>query len=298
MVSLIVPTCNRTGDLQRCLEALIPQVQSSPHPVELIVMDDSKTDETRELLARNFPQASWNRGPQRGPAANRNSGAARSGGDWLIFVDDDCIPSSGFLAAYLKRFPTASAFEGAIYKTPFPTSLLFEAPHQTEGTGRLSCSCHFAIKRAVFEEIGGFDERYLAGVYAEDTDFSARLSASSVEVIFIEEASVVHPARSLPSSLQLARRWEGKAIFAFDQGASAFTILWRLPWHVLRVIQSRFRRQPFNRENRAALWKFSGEWLCALLLTPLWVWKWSRRERSSFWKSEVTKTGAVSKFGF
>ena len=54
------------------------------------------------MVNEEFPMVRWNEGPRRGPAANRNFGARVADGEWLIFLDDDCNPRPGFLAAYLK----------------------------------------------------------------------------------------------------------------------------------------------------------------------------------------------------
>ena len=106
---------------------------------------------------------------------------------------------------------------------------------------------------------------------------------------------VVHPLRRVPSAQKLARRWEARVIFAYDQGAPWFTILWRLPLHVLRVVQSRFRKQPMNMENMRAAWLFFQEWLLVVRDTPGWVGKWAAAPRSPFWRANRE---AAPKFGF
>ena len=37
---------------------------------------------------------------QTGPAGNRNAGVKRAIGEWIIFLDDDCVAQGGFLEAY------------------------------------------------------------------------------------------------------------------------------------------------------------------------------------------------------
>lgn len=276
----------------------MPQLPSDGS-VEILVTDDGSDDKSRFLVEALAPKARWVRGPRKGPAANRNSAAAKATGEWLLFIDDDCLPDATTLTTYLAAMRQATkqvcVLEGAIRRTPTPPSLLWEAPENLKEHGHLTCSCNFAIRAETFHLIEGFDERYLAGVYAEDTDLSARLLRAGYTVKFLPEAAVEHPIRRMPDAAKLAKRWEGKVIFAFDQGAPWHTVGWRLPLHVLRVIQSRFRDQPWCAENRRAVVVFFAEWLLVLWQTPGWVWKWMSAPRSRFWR---TCPGTVPKFGF
>ncbi len=244
-------------------------------------------------------QRRWIQGPRLGPAANRNRGSLIAQGGWLVFVDDDLLPDSGFVSGYLRAMRDAPrqlcVLEGTTTRLPSPPSLLWEAPENIRERGHLTCSCNFAIRAETYHIMEGFDERYRGGVYAEDVDLSARLLRTGYQVRFVQDAVAVHPIRHVPDAVKLAKRWEGKVIFAFDQGASWLTVGWRLPWHVLSVIRSRFRNQPWSRENRHAMLLFFGEWLLVVCQTPCWVWKWMSAPRSRFWR---TSQGCVPKFGF
>lgn len=296
--SIIIPTCNRTADLKSALERLVPQLPADGS-VEVIVADDGSSSASRDMLRNAFPNVQWVQGPRNGPAANRNRGALAARGAWLIFMDDDLMPEAGYLQGYLDAMQQAPrqlcVLEGATKRLPAPPSLLWEAPEHVRPHTFLTSSCNFAIRSATYHDMEGFDERYRDGAYAEDVDLSARLQSAGFRVQFVPAACVVHPIRHVPDAGKLARRWEGKVIFAFDQGASWLTVGWRLPWHVLRVIQSRFRNQPWSEENCRALVLFLGEWLLVLCQTPAWVWKWMSAPRSRFWR---TSTHPAPKFGF
>jgi len=297
-VSIVIPTCHRVGDLERCLETLIPQLPADGS-CELVVSDDGDLSQTKARLASKFPAVRWTQGPRRGPAANRNHGASATTGQWLIFVDDDVLPSAKFLRAYLQAIAAVgdsnTALEGATIRERDLPSLLWEAPHNPDGG--ILISCNFAVSRKVYEFVGHFDERFPVAAF-EDTEFSARLSAKGVRVVFVPEARLTHPLRRRPSARKLALRWEGNAIYAFEQGASAFRVLWNLPWHALRVIQSRFRGKPLNADNTKAVGLFAAEWLLVLWLTPGWVRKWAKKERSPFWCDWVSRHGSAPKYGF
>ena len=295
-LSIIIPTCNRMQLLAGCLEALQPQVATA-RGIEVIICDDGADHTTREMVSREFPKIFWLQGPRRGPAANRNIGACAARGEWLIFLDDDCLPSKSYLSAYIDAigaFPqSGTAFEGATISPPLP-SLLWEAPHNPNGG--ILISCNFAIQKSHFFALGKFDERY--PLYFEDTEFYSRLLASGGKTIFIKQALVEHPLRPVPGPSKLASRWEGKAIISLDYGAPPLYVMFRLPWHALWVIQSRFRARPLSMDNIRAAFLFACEWLLVCRKTPGWVKKHARRPRSGFWKRHFATSDVIPKYGF
>src|SRR5438105_970424 len=152
MISVIVPTCDRTESLARCLEQLVGAY-------EIIVSDDGRSSDTRQLIASHFPKVRWLQGPRRGPAANRNHGSRFATGDWLAFVDDDCIPDRRWLDEIAKLILTADVVEG---KTVCPVKTNHPLEEVVENvTGNLLWSCNLAIRRDLFEKLGGFDEDFL-----------------------------------------------------------------------------------------------------------------------------------------
>jgi len=204
-LSVILPTCNRRDDLARCLNALEPDrgktstlpddscVQRNGLLYEVIVSDDGS--EADALIRTSFPWVTYFQGPRRGPAANRNFGASKAKGTWLLFLDDDCVPGSGWLEAYAEaanRFPESSVFEG---KTVAPGPKL-RADHESplNLTGGLLWSCNFGVKRQLFLQLGGFDENFPFPAM-EDMDLQLRLSELGYTSIFVSGACVEHPWR-------------------------------------------------------------------------------------------------------
>jgi len=251
------------------------------------------------MVEREFPGVTYHAGPRRGPAANRNAAARQADADWLIFLDDDCVPQDGWLQSYRNAMdvePDAFlALEGRTLREVEPPSLLWEAPHNPEGG--ILISCNFAMPVASFRDAGAFDERY-PGAAFEDTEFAARFHAKGGQVLFIPGATVIHPLRRCPNARKLAGRWEGKVVYGLDQGAPPFLVRFWLPWHVGRVIQSRFRGKAWSWENLKAACLFTVEWLWVCWLTPGWVSRWSRQRRSPFWITHVESQGHVPKYGF
>ena len=297
-ISIIIPTCDRADTLRMCLAALAAQVLGDGTE-EVLVTDDGVTHQSRDMVAVEFPSFRWIEGPKKGPAANRNRGASKATGELLLFIDDDCVPTKQYLSAYRRASSDSAghlvALEGATIREAEPSSLLWEAPHNPTG-GTLS-SCNFGIRKQVFLEVGKFDERYPVAAF-EDTEFAERFRLSGGRVHFVPNAEVFHPLRPVRNPSKLAARWEGKAIFALDQGATPFRILWGLPWHVLRVIQSRFWGQPWSVGNIRAAFLFAVEWLLVCWRTPRWVGNHARHPRHEFWIRYVAQHGPAAKFGF
>jgi GT2 family glycosyltransferase len=196
LLSVIIPTCGRPEFLRRCLERLRPEIQRvAPSRYEVIVSDDRPSEMTRSLLTQVDPKIRYTSGPGRGPAANRNHGSSLAGGDWLVFLDDDCIPEPGLLSAYEERIREGGkhlVMEGRISPMGQRTSIDQEAP--INETGGYLWSCNFCISRKLFVTIGGFDEAFL-GPAMEDVDLRERLLALGESVVFVAQATVLHPWR-------------------------------------------------------------------------------------------------------
>ena len=293
--SIIIPTCNRPADLERCLRALAPQL--AQHPCEVIVSDDSRDDRTQALLRAEFPTVKISTGPRRGPGANRNAAALHATGEWLIFIDDDLIPAPGFLGAYMAAFETEKSkgvLHGHTVATPEQHSLLWEAP-EVLGPLQIFPSCNFAIRRSLYEKTNGFDVRYFPAF--EDMEYCARLQAQGEQCAFVSDALVHHPKRPVPKARALARRWEPRIIYCLDLGADPLKLPYLLTRHVVLVILSRFRGQRLSRETLRAAMLFGQEFAWYLWLLPSWMWKHSKAVRSPFWELQQTQGNIHPRYG-
>jgi GT2 family glycosyltransferase len=294
-VSVIIPTCNRPGDLARCLRALTPQLGG--HSSEVIVADDSRDEDTQAMLKADFPTVKITTGPRRGPGANRNAGARQASGEWLVFMDDDVIPAPGFLQAYFTAFADVTSpnvLHGLTRATPEKSSLLWEAP-EVLGPLPIFPSCNFAIRRTLYEKSGGFDERFSPSF--EDMEFASRLQGIGELCGFMANAIVEHPLRPLPNAKKLALRWEPRVISALDLGARPEVLPLLLTKHVMLVIVSRFRGARLCLDNLKAGMVFTGEFLWFLLLLPRWLRKHAKAQRSQFWDLQRIQGKTPLRFG-
>ena len=197
LISVVIPTFNRLEYLKKCLDALEPYFNphlclSRPFEVEVIVSDDSTNFDVKIFLRKFYPWCIYNRGPQLGAASNRNSGAGLAKGEWLVFIDDDCIPHEGILEAYYKEISKNHALEGKTISIGKRASVDQECPINESG-GYL-WSCNFAINKTVFNSLSGFNESYKNDAM-EDCDFYKRLRNANYICSFVPSALVSHPWR-------------------------------------------------------------------------------------------------------
>ncbi|MFC5430399.1 glycosyltransferase family 2 protein [Paraburkholderia denitrificans] len=100
LISVVVSTYNRPDALERVLSACAAQTDTN---YEIIVADDGSTGSTRETVGR-CAQAStvridhvWQEDDGFRAAEIRNKGIAKSRGDYVIFLDGDCVPQHDFV---------------------------------------------------------------------------------------------------------------------------------------------------------------------------------------------------------
>lgn len=196
VASVVIPTFNRPDMLGDCLRRVAQALAVVPESrIEVIVSDDGRDLRTRDLLVSTYPWVHWVQGPRRGPAANRNAGAAVATGEWIIFTDDDCLPDSLWLRAYLhalRQDSSCNVFEGRTIADREPRSLNEESP--VNDTGGYLWSCNMAIRRELFTRMGGFCESFPYAAM-EDADLRLRLQRQAERFPFLPDAVVCHPLR-------------------------------------------------------------------------------------------------------
>jgi GT2 family glycosyltransferase len=202
--SVVIPTYERPEDLRICINSLSKDIQRGSPSYEIIVTDDSKSDKSRRMVEKEFPDVSWGKGKQNGPAGNRNAGVDRAKGEWIVFLDDDCIAQEGYLNAYAKEIranPDVLVFEGRIFADR-PRKTWAEGCPENEHGGMLWTS-NLCVNRKLYMQVGGLDERFQ--IAYEDVDFALRLKQKETDSIFVSDAAVCHPWRTLK---QEGKNWK------------------------------------------------------------------------------------------
>ena len=223
MISVVVPTVGRP-----CLLTLLQALAAQP-PDELIVVDDRR-DRSQPLPVEHAGEVEVVAGPGGGPAAARNVGWEASDAEWVVFVDDDVVPTEGWLGdldADLRRArPDVVGVQGRV-TVPLPTD---RRPTDWERnvagleTARW-ITADMAVRRRALAAVGGFDERF-PRAYREDAELALRLQAQGGTLV-VGRRRVLHPVRPAPwwVSLRLqagnrddvlivalhGRKWQGDA---------------------------------------------------------------------------------------
>lgn len=178
------------------------------------------------------------------PGVARNLGAAQAAKDaeGLIFLDADCVPQDGWLAALLSAWrthPDAGAISGAMLPQSdsfiqhceqiarFHEFLSLHAPAERP----VLASFSLLVPRAAWEASGGFNPTLSL---TEDIDFTLRLRAQGWTLWFEPRAYVYHrPARvTFRQFWSYARRSGRFSIRMRRHHAEAYTMpFWsRWPW--------------------------------------------------------------------
>ena len=240
-LSIVIPTRNRDQTLGRCLALLAPQVDPA---IEVIVSDDGRSPATEAMIESQFSFARWTAGPQRGPASNRNHGAAQASGDFLLFLDDDVEPAADLIAGYRASLrPDVSVYEGRTTCRAGVRSPLEQAP--INETGGWLWSCNMMVRRSVWEAIGGFDEDFRYP-HLEDVVFRERIKSLGQQILFVPGATVDHPPRRMPSPRVLALYNEAYFIYHYKYLGHAPSLVGFfgqfLPHRVRSLLRFRFSR--------------------------------------------------------
>lgn len=187
-LSVIMPTISWTGCFEACARQVISLIGESPSETAefLVVFDGSGTAPPEWLSAAGVRV--FFTGSQRGPATARNLAASIAVGRVLFFVDADVelAPDAiGRVEASFATAPDLVAMFGAYDDEPACSgwvsqfrNLLHHHTHITHpgraGTFWAGCG---AIRRSVFDDIGGFDEgfRYAS---IEDIELGMRVRAN------------------------------------------------------------------------------------------------------------------------
>ena len=194
-VTLVIPGRNASTTLRACLEAVCPVLERGELR-EIVFVDDGSTDNTREI-ATQFP-ITIVAGRGEGPGAARNLGAAVAQGEWIWFIDSDCVAEPDALSILLEHTDDLTvAAIGSSYGNMRPDSLLACLIHE-EIVARhdrmpqvvdFLASLNVLFRHDVFNEIGGFDPRFLK---AQDAELAYRARTHNYTLRFDPRSRVKH----------------------------------------------------------------------------------------------------------
>jgi GT2 family glycosyltransferase len=207
--SIVIVSYNAKTKLLACLDSVL---QSLPDSSEIIVVDNASIEGNADAVESSFPDVALIRSETNlGFAAGCNLGTRYAAGEHLVFLNPDTIVEPGWLEALLAPFDSDEKIgltTARIVLLDDPTRLntcgcdihltgltlcrgmgkSSDTFREVENVGAISGAA-FAIRRDLFERLGGFDETMF--LYLEDTDLSWRARLAGFSTVSAP-GSIVH----------------------------------------------------------------------------------------------------------
>ena len=238
-LDIIIVNWNSGLHLKQCLES-VPAASSEGFRLErVVVVDNDSRDRSAERLQHaGLPLRVIRNEVNLGFAAACNQGALGSRADYLLFLNPDVrllanslsipiqfmeqtekkkvgicgvqlLDPQGRLTRSCSRFPTpwiiyARMFGlDRLFPGRFSGHFLTQEDHRESKTVDQVMGAFFLVRRAVFESLNGFDERFF--VYFEDLDFSYRAWQAGYSSHFLATAQAVHHGGGCSEQVRAAR---------------------------------------------------------------------------------------------
>jgi glycosyltransferase involved in cell wall biosynthesis len=192
LVSVILPLYNGADLLEEQLEALSNQDHTGDW--ELLIADNGSTDGGPDLARRWTDRIAHLKvvdvSARRGGGAAMNLAVPAAKGDVVVFCDHDDVVSHSWLSAITNTMAGADMAVGCFdyaalnSKRTGPMSTHVFPTQSAYGFLPYGLSANMAVRRDVFEAIGGFDERLPSGSY--DIDLCWRLQLAGHRFTTVE----------------------------------------------------------------------------------------------------------------
>jgi Glycosyl transferase family 2 len=202
-ISVVVPALNAGKYLRQCLEAIFASHGPS---YECILVDDGSADDTASI-ARQFGVRVLHLadGPL-GPAHARNRGAEVARGAIVFFVDADVVLAPGALGRVVSVFQEQAdltAVFGSYDAHPAAPGVISQyrnlLHHFVHQNGNSEASTFWAgcgaVRRSVFEKIGGFDAERFSQPSIEDIELGYRLRKAGYRILLDKQLQGTHLKR-------------------------------------------------------------------------------------------------------
>jgi len=216
-VSVVVVNWDRRDLLRSCLQSLA--AQKLEHPFELVVVDNGSKDSSAEMVASEFSAEPAFRlklirnSENRGFCAANNQGFASSKSELIALLNNDAEADPGWLPALTAAFEGRpdvgmAASKILVHEDPRRIDkaghLIYpDGQNRGRGTGQLDAGqydrveevlwpdgCAAMYRRAMLDQIGGFDEDFFA--YADDAELGLRARIAGWKCLYIPGAVVRH----------------------------------------------------------------------------------------------------------
>lgn len=258
-ISVIVSTYNSPVFLEMVLRSLARQHLDGHTTFEIVVADDGSGGETRALIERLRPEMpcpllhAWQPDTGFRLAESRNNALLQASGDYVVFMDGDCMVLPDFIATharlaergcfvagarcYIKQWQTRKMlarplawtrpnrlawFSRALFGGANRPFQLLSLPgnwrrHRHPDRWQKVQTCNLAVWRDDIDRVDGFDATYV-GHGLEDSDFTLRLLRAGLRRKSGRFASVVlHLWHPRPTGIRSPNIERFEALVASDR---------------------------------------------------------------------------------
>ena len=208
-LSVVIPTKNEEANIGASLDAF----GAFRPEIELIVVDNSSLDRTREIAAEKGARV-FVQGPER--CAQRNRGWREASGEYVMFVDADMIVPAETIAEILDSTRGEDAASPLAYWIPEVRTgcgIRVKARNFERSFYDGTCIDGFrVIRRDCLEKVGGYDENLVA---CEDWDLDRRLLSSGIRTTITKGHLVHNEARQDFASLLRKKAYYSASVAAY-----------------------------------------------------------------------------------
>lgn len=224
-VAVLIVTYNSSEQIAECLNSVLEQRKSVTQ--EIIIVDNASTDETVELIRRQFPMVKLvTPGKNLGFSAGVNLAASHANADYLLLLNPDTVildHAIDVVVEFARRNPQHALYGGRTLKTDgslepsscwglpslwsfamFAFGLSTAAkrnplldPESLGGWQRdtvrevgIITGCFLLVERDAWQKLAGLDERYF--MYGEDADFAMRAWRAGYRPVICPDARLIH----------------------------------------------------------------------------------------------------------
>lgn len=187
-LSIVIPAYNEEKYVGKCLEYVFREIKKSNFDIEVIVVNNASTDNTRKV-AESFSEVRVVDEFQKGLVRARSAGYKASSGDIIANIDSDGWLTEGWIEKVFQEFekdPNLVALSGpyiypempwifnGVVKLWYGVGVTFHLFNQyIIHRGAMLQGGNFIVRRSAMDKIGGFDTRI--EFYGEDTDVACRI---------------------------------------------------------------------------------------------------------------------------
>lgn len=274
-VSVIIPTYNRSAYVKDAIESVLSQSYSN---LEIIVVDDGSTDDTRDVITLFADRVRYFYQDNKGPSSARNMGISEATGDFVAFLDSDDLWRQDKLEKQLKLFGensrlglVASGHDVINHRGEHILSYILKPKelnqlHSRRIIRNLFSTPSVLVRKSCFDSVGVFDEKLY---FAEDWDMWLRIISA------YDAAMVNEPLATIRNHQEsITREYSDKNLADWESVIARHGHSKGLIFDIVTL-----KRYSWFYWNKASIFRKKGRWAHGPLLRSVFYWPFGHGRR-------------------